>query len=503
MPAFGYTSKYSPVGWKGTVPVSDGNVDLIGIAGDLIYEFEYNEAERAYVVSKGSVKKITDPSVVIPGGGTFNTFIATWRQQLVANLKYTVNTVVYYNNIFSLPTSRRYNFFQSTTPPTVLISGTPTNLLHTSGASVATYVSFEGNSIAVHTVNKETGVFTCDHYSTSTETGEYTPNDYITMNDVYALGSGKQIYFEDTSRTYSINLSGSDFGGRFRCSPDHVIVSLDSSSHMRKIVRPIVLPLTVGTTGWKPSFCLEVGETLHTLKTIPATWLDLNTSESFYGAGQSLVMSPSQYIGPYSLWTIRLGKYTNLTSYNTQNYYQSETAYALVNANDESIKVYDSESYFDCSTEAYANRPLLTWNFYIPGYGPGQVTATNVTCHKDGIESNGSDVISGAVTSSIATPIKKFANVATYYDPASSLKTRISLIMPDGIIYADGSNLYSGTATVSKIPFKLQYPDGSYVPLSVVFTEVIDVSSYGLFDYSLIAAGATIATDANGLPMLL
>lgn len=507
MPEMTFTSKYSPVGWKTVSTQEATRCDIIGLSGDMVYQFIYDETERAYIVERGSVKKITDPSIVIPSGGAFSIYLASWRHQLSHLTKYIVNTVTYYNTIRPIPINRDYTFKQYlTSPPTIKTSGTVNNLLHSSGIDVATYLCHDGTTLLIHTVDRNTHVPVCDFYTATSATDAYTPTDHIIDTNLTTNGKFWPYTLSTSWGTGKMNTISGWQSKRYTINSDAVITPLDITTHTRKIVRPIIRPIESGTTGWFPQYGIEVGKTYYELITYPATWLLIDTDLYCHNYGAT-IFTPIWNIGPYSYWQFYVPKVSNInyTDYAT-NLYMTQSSYLLINANNDDLTLYSPPySYFSMSHEPIDNAPTLAWNFYFPGFGPGSVTTASCNCYKDGFATDTSNRIVGTVSNASATPVKSYAHVATYYETstATTTRTRMSLIMSDGIIYADSENLYSGEHQVSKIPFKIRYPDGELTNLSISFTDVIDISSFGLFDYSLIRNGAQVATDANGLLQLL
>lgn len=76
MPEFGYASKYSPVGWKATIPDISDTCDVVAVYGDTIYEFNYEtrtDGTLCLALKSGRAKQIPVNLPQTQPLGEFNT----------------------------------------------------------------------------------------------------------------------------------------------------------------------------------------------------------------------------------------------------------------------------------------------------------------------------------------------------------------------------------------------------------------------------------------------
>ena len=502
----GYAGKYSPTGWKATIPVASEPIDLLAYAGDMIYQFKYDSVERAYVVGAGDVKKMSGVSVVIPDGGVFQTYLADFRQSQEYLTRYLYSAINYCHKINTLPDTRNYTWKSQLDPPTIMLSGTPNNILINKSLWGATYLCVYANEIAIHSVPAATDLIVCDYYANSQDTDTYTSENYRTKHG-YTRNNYSNI--ENAGTSWTIVLTNPLENTYVRSgSYAGTALPISFNNNTRYLIRPLIKPLAVGTLHWKPQFGMEIGPNYYPLKTVPATSILIAGAPCHTSTAHTWTNKAT--IGPYSLWNFLIGYVSGLTQgvgATPDKQYMTTPATLFFNADTptEFKLYYSDDTYFDIEIEPAANAPLQTWNIYIPGYGPGMVTTTDIRSFKNGVESDSANNIGGSISSTLATPIRSYANVATYYESATAVttRTRVSILMSDGIIYADEEDIQSGVIPVSKIPFKVKYSDGTLGSLSLAFTNILDISSWGLFDYSIIKEGGMIAKDSDGYPLVI
>lgn len=71
----GFASKYSSVGWKGTIPTTSDTVDMVCCVGDAVVFFVYDEVKKAFVCKAGMAKKPSSVWAAMPDGGAFTAHV--------------------------------------------------------------------------------------------------------------------------------------------------------------------------------------------------------------------------------------------------------------------------------------------------------------------------------------------------------------------------------------------------------------------------------------------